>query len=103
MSALAYTLPATHNPATFVERRGSPRRRMLKQARVLLNDRATLDCTIRDMSETGARLVFGAAMQLPETFTLLCVSAETRFDVRVAWRKGLAVGVAFIGPAIRHA
>ena len=103
MSSLAFRLPAAESPVSVIERRGSPRRRTLKQARAVFGDRATIDCTIRDLSETGARLVFAAATQLPEYFSLLLVSAERRFDVRVVWRKGLAVGVCFTTQAIRHA
>jgi hypothetical protein len=74
------------------------RQRTLKRARVILHDRATFDCTIRDMNAGGARLVFGDVVKLPETFRLMNLTADTITPVHLQWQRGMEAGVAFTGP-----
>jgi len=78
--------------------RSAHRQRTLKAAKVVLTDWTTIDCTIRDISATGARLVFSAAFALPETFRVITVMANTIVPVRLLWQRGTAAGVAFTGP-----
>lgn len=78
--------------------RSAHRQRTLKQAKVILTDWTTVDCTIRDISEGGARLVFGDAFSLPSEFRLLLVSSNTIVPVQTLWQRGLSAGVAFTGP-----
>jgi hypothetical protein len=80
------------------ENRGVHRQRTLKRARVLLSDSSTIDCTIRDISQGGARLVFGDAFELPETFRLMIVMSSMIVPVRLQWQRGMEAGVAFTGP-----
>lgn len=77
------------------EKRGSPRRRMLKQGRVILSDSTTISCVIRDMSDTGARIVFGGPVSLPDSFRLAVVNADDIYAVDLIWHRGFAAGVAF--------
>jgi hypothetical protein len=83
--------PADEN----AEKRGSPRRRMLKQGRVILSDSTTITCIIRDMSETGARIVFGGPVHLPESFRLAIVNSDDVHAVNLIWHRGFAAGVSF--------
>ena len=78
--------------------RSDHRQRTLKAARVYLSDSSTLDCTIRDISKGGARLVFGDAFSLPEEFRLLLVSTNTIVPAKLLWQRGKQAGVAFTGP-----
>jgi hypothetical protein len=78
--------------------RGDHRQRTLKAARVLLSDSSTVDCTIRDISKGGARLVFGDAFTLPQEFRLLLVSSNTIAPVKLLWQRAKQAGVAFTGP-----
>jgi len=80
------------------EHRNVHRQRTLKRARVVLEDRSTIDCTIRDISKGGAHLVFGDAFKLPETFRLINVTASTITPVRLRWQRGKEAGVSFDGP-----
>lgn len=80
------------------EQRASHRRRMLKEGRVILSDSTLLDCTIRDMSESGARIQFGGLTNLPQEFRLLLVSSNTVIPVSLAWQRGELAGVYFTGP-----
>jgi hypothetical protein len=76
-----------------------PRRRALKDAKLVLSNWATVDCVIRDQSETGARLEFAGPTDIPDEFRPLIVSTSMLFPVRRAWQRGLSVGVQFIGEA----
>jgi hypothetical protein len=76
------------------EKRGAMRRRMLKQGRVILSDSTTISCVIRDMSETGARIVFGGPVHLPESFRIALVNSDDVYAVDLVWHRGFAAGVA---------
>jgi hypothetical protein len=76
----------------------SLRRRTLKEGKVVLSDWSVLDCLIRDLSETGARLEFGGPTELPQSFRLLIVSSHILVPVDLAWQRGQAAGVHFTGP-----
>jgi hypothetical protein len=79
------------------EHRNSIRRRTLKEGRVILTDSTVIDCRIRDLSESGARLEFGGLTNLPREFRLLIVSTNSIVPVAVAWQRGQLVGVYFTG------
>ena len=91
--------PAAEPEGSGAEHRRARRRRTLKQGKVILTDSTTMDCTIRDLSEGGARLVFGGATQLPKTFSLVVLSDNTRRPAELLWQRGLSAGIAFSGPA----
>ncbi len=78
--------------------RSSHRRRTLKTGKVVLSDSTVLDCLIRDMSESGARLEFGGPVELPREFRLFVAAANCVFPAELAWQRGLAAGVRFSGP-----
>jgi len=78
--------------------RSAHRQRTLKAAKVILTDWTMIDCTIRDISKDGARLVFGDAFALPQEFRVLIVMTNTIVPVRLLWQRGLTAGVTFTGP-----
>jgi hypothetical protein len=80
------------------DKRRCPRRRQLKDGKVVLSNWTTIDCTIRDVSDTGVRLTFGAPTGLPDAFKLLFVSGHSMRDVKTVWQRGLAAGIEFLGP-----
>ena len=80
------------------EQRGGHRQRALKAAKVVLSDWTMIDCTLRDLSDKGARLVFDGPTSLPKEFRLTVVAASTIRPVRLLWQRGLSAGVAFAGP-----
>jgi hypothetical protein len=81
--------------ATFNDRRRFPRFRVLKRARIVLHERASvIDCTVRNVSETGACLVLAAAAVMPQTFELSIDSLPYR-TCRVIWQYCDRVGVEF--------
>lgn len=78
--------------------RHAERRKMLKEGKVVLSNWTTIDCTIRDLSNTGARLTFSAPTGLPDEIKLLFVSGQRMRDAKTIWQKGLSAGLEFVGP-----
>jgi hypothetical protein len=81
-------------------RRTSQRRRALKEAKVVLSDWSTIDCVIRDMSETGAKVQFGGPTELPGGVRLLIMSSNLLYPGIVAWQRGQSAGIHFTGAPI---
>ena len=80
------------------EKRKTARRRVLKEGKIIFADGMRLiDCTIRDMSESGARLLIANTIGLPDTFHLFEKSSRMVYPATVAWRQSNAVGVRFDG------
>ena len=78
------------------EHRVARRQRVLKQGKILLpNGLTAIDCGIRDLSETGAKLVCGDANKIPDTFRLVLTTERQMRDVRVVWRRPDQVGIQF--------
>ena len=78
------------------EQRRAPRLRSLLGARIEINDgRSTVDCLIRDVSETGAKLIISAPVPLPDGFELIIPQRGITRRVRVAWRRATEIGVRF--------
>lgn len=84
-------------PQTFhAERRLSPRFRVLKRGKAVdINKLSVIDCTVRDMSQGGARLTCYHAGFLPKEFLL----DRTLRQVRVIWRRLNEVGVQYLAEA----
>jgi len=80
---------------TFVDRRQHRRFRVLKGARIVLNDGASvIDCMVRNVSEQGACLVLTSAAAMPLTFEL-SIDGQPYRNCRVIWQYCNRVGVAF--------
>ncbi len=78
------------------ERRPARRKQALLTAIITYNDGAfSFTCTIRDLSETGARLDVGKTAQFPSDFFLINIRDRTAYDARVVWNHGAKIGVSF--------
>jgi hypothetical protein len=76
------------------------RQRVLKQGKILLaNNLSVVDCVVRDMSETGARLLCGDQAAVPGEFRLVTPSDSLMREAKVIWRRDGQLGVRFAGPA----
>ena len=76
------------------ERRRAPRRRALLTAIVVNNAfDGIFRCQIRDVSETGARLVIPASFLVPAGFWLIAVSSGLAYPAKLVWRKYPDAGV----------
>jgi hypothetical protein len=82
-------------PGATQKRRVS-RRRVFKGAQISFRGlRAAIDCTVRDISDLGARLIVESPIGVPDRFDLVQNGRESRF-CRVVWRKATQIGVEFI-------
>ena len=77
------------------EPRRLPRRRTLKNGRIVFNNRnSTIDCTVRNLSKDGALLLLPNVVGIPDDFELHIngVSHATH----VVWRSNGQLGVTWI-------
>jgi hypothetical protein len=78
------------------ERRRAARQKSFLRGRILFNNRRTaVDCLIRDISATGARLIFSDAVSIPDLVDIYIPQKEQTLRAHVQWRHGQEVGVAF--------
>ena len=84
-------------PAT--EHRQSERHRALKTGRVVFGNMSmTLDVTIRDMSDTGARLKVDANANMPGEFYFIVTADQLVARAHVVWRSPKEVGIHYLEP-----
>lgn len=78
-----------------VERRNSPRRRINKPARLLIDATSNMDCLVRNLSETGALIMVSHPKYLPEDIILTIPDIGFERAVRIKWRRARSIGVIF--------
>ncbi len=80
------------------EKRKAQRHRTLKGAKiVLLGNFSLFECTVRNLSSTGAQLELGSTVGVPNSFRLELNDKSEAHSCRVAWRTATRLGVEF-GP-----
>ncbi|MCC6888265.1 MAG: PilZ domain-containing protein [Hyphomicrobiales bacterium] len=80
----------------MTERRAAVRQKTFLQGRIYFNNRrSSLDCLIRDISDSGARLRCSEALTVPELMELYIPTREEVHRARVEWRNGDEMGVSF--------
>jgi hypothetical protein len=62
---------------------------------MILGPDLRVNCVVRDISATGAKLGVSEKIKLPAGFHLLLVKAQSKRAVLVRWRRGDFVGVEF--------
>jgi len=77
------------------EQRDMTRRRVLKPAKRAFGRAGIIDCTVRNISESGACLQVASPLGIPETFDLRLDAEQTTRPCRVLWRKEQQIGVEF--------
>ena len=81
-------------PGSVPDRRREPRLRSLLTGTIVFDNKCTMDCTVRNISANGARLVLADAFRLPEEFNLRIPHHDQTHRAKVVWRKGDAAGFA---------
>jgi hypothetical protein len=74
--------------------RTAARQRVLKAGTIAFSG-AGIDCTVRNLSETGAALEVASVVGIPTEFSLVISSDSVNRKCRVVWRKLNRIGVAF--------
>ena len=77
------------------EQRITVRQRVLKRGTIEFGGGA-IDCTVRNISTTGAALEVTSPIGIPVRFTL--VMEGNRLPCRIVWRKERRIGIAFEEP-----
>lgn len=78
------------------EHRREARQRVFLKGRIMYNNGASsLDCLVRDLSATGARLAMSETTTLPEAFDLYIAQKDKTYRATLRWRREDGVGVTF--------
>jgi len=78
------------------ERRKEPRRRTLKAAKIMIDGKSVIDCTVRNLTYKGASLEVGSPVGIPDTFELSIPIDNLTRKCRVSWREPRRIGIHFI-------
>jgi hypothetical protein len=80
----------------MIERRNSARARVIYGGVIAYNERrSTMECVIRNFSETGAKVEFENAALLPDQIDLLIAKKSRAFSAKIIWRRANESGLAF--------
>jgi PilZ domain len=78
-----------------MNKRKAPRIEVLGHA-IILTPKGRLNCIIRDLSATGARVGVSKIIKLPAEFDLYLIKANSARRVLLRWRDGDSAGVEFV-------
>ncbi|WP_029032805.1 PilZ domain-containing protein [Salinarimonas rosea] len=82
------------------EQRTAPRRRALVAARIRYGGGAvTVDCVVRNISDTGAKIDLSEGVTLPEHFEIVIPQMNAVHRAELRWRRGSEAGIAFLDAA----
>ena len=76
------------------ERRAQPRKRVFKAGTIEF-DGVGVDCTVRNISATGAALEVASPLGIPHEVTLNIRALDERRHGYIVWRKEKRIGIAF--------
>jgi hypothetical protein len=79
----------------MIERRRYRRILTQKAAKVVFHYNSVIDCTVRDLTDAGARLEIPSAGAVPQTFDLITQEPDGAHLCQVVWRSQDSVGVSF--------
>ena len=86
------------------EHRHEVRQRVFLKGRILFNNGASsMDCLVRDLSASGARLACSESTTLPEVFELYIPQKEQTFRSTMRWRRADGIGITFADRSTRPA
>jgi hypothetical protein len=78
------------------QRKAGERKKAFVPGRVVVGDPPFSGyCTVRDLSEGGAKLAFGTMPRLSDVFELQIPSQGKAHEVELRWQRGLQAGVQF--------
>jgi len=87
----------TSDHQTGADKRQARRMRVLMSGNISLpGDLSTFTCTVRNLSESGAMIVFSDLTPVPEHFSLHVELSGFKVDCEKIWHDGLTFGVRFL-------
>lgn len=86
-----------HQPGrhAMLERRKTPRQRILKAGTIAFNRAGGISCMIRNISDAGACLEVASPIGIPDEFTLLIEPDHIQRPCHVIWKKDKRIGIVF--------
>ena len=79
------------------EMRHAERIRSFLRAQIIFNNRmSTIDCTIKNISATGARVALSETLAVPTEFEIDIPQKGRSYRARLVWRDKEAIGVEFV-------
>jgi hypothetical protein len=77
------------------EKRVAPRHRVFKHGILAFSSGGTVDCTVRSLSDTGARIDVANPIGVPGDFVLVIESEHFSRHCHSVWSRDKQIGVAF--------
>ena len=78
------------------EHRQEVRKRVFLKGRIRFNNGASsMDCLVRDLSSSGARIALSETSSLPEIFDLHIPQKDRTYRATLRWRREDGIGVTF--------
>ncbi len=62
----------------------------------MIDGKSVIDCTVRNLTDTGASLEVGTPVGIPDTFELSIPLDNLKRKCRVTWRQERKIGVQFV-------
>ena len=86
-------------PRSGIEQRKAPRKKVLLTSKLVYGDGAyVLDCTIRDISTTGAFITLSQKRSLPNEVYLLDLANRIAYHASVVSERPTGYGIKFLKP-----
>lgn len=79
----------------MIERRTAQRHRVFKQGMLAFSGGGGADCTVRNISESGARIEIASPVGLPASFTLMIATDHLLRHCHAVWSADRRIGIAF--------
>ncbi len=87
----------------MAEVRRSERVRAFLRARIIFNNQnTTIECTIKNISASGAKIEISEALTIPAQFDLEVPQKSRTYRARMIWRDAGTIGVEFIDDGIEQ-
>jgi hypothetical protein len=84
----------TMRTTAMIEKRAVPRHRVLKRGTLAFGG-GGIDCTVRNLSASGARVDIASPLGLPQNFMLVIEADQFIRRCRPVWNTDRQLGVAF--------
>lgn len=79
------------------DKRDSDRVRAFLRAQIIFNNRmSTIDCIIKNISATGARIALGDSFAVPAEFDIFIPQRSSSHHAKLVWRDKDSIGVDFV-------
>jgi hypothetical protein len=79
----------------MIEKRATPRHRVLKHGTLAFGGGGGVDCMVRNISDSGARLDIANPVGLPASFTLVIQTDQFMRRCHPVWSSDNRIGVVF--------